>query len=154
MNALSGRRDKVSRRVLLGRALGAWGVLAALPVVNMVVKFLSPPPSTQLPTESLKLESFKEIERNSAKIVRFGKDPAIIIHTESGQYKAFLARCTHLGCVVKYETEDVPHLNCNCHGSMFDLTGKNLTGPAPRPLVPLRVSVEGEALVISRTTSA
>ena len=154
MNVFLERKGGMSRRNLLGKALGAWGLLSALPLLNVVIRFLSPPPSNQSPAENLKLEGFEEIETNSAKIVRFGKEPAIVIHTQTGQYKAFLARCTHLGCVVKYEGEGVPHFNCNCHGSVFDLTGKNLTGPAPRPLVPLRVSIEGKALVISRITSA
>jgi cytochrome b6-f complex iron-sulfur subunit len=154
MNAFPGKKEGISRRNLLGKALGAWSLLAALPVLNVVIRYLSPAPTVLSPTENLKLEAFEEIEANSAKIVRFGKEPAIVIHTQTGQYKAFMARCTHLGCVVKYEGEGVPHLNCNCHGSQFDLTGKNLNGPAPRPLVPLRVSIEGKALVISRITSA
>jgi len=144
----------LSRRGLLTKAFAVWGVLSAVPILNVVVRFMAPKPSSLSPTETLRLDSFQEIEVNSAKVVRFGKEPAIIIHTESGQYKAFLARCTHLGCVVKYEGDEVPHLNCNCHGSVFDMTGKNLSGPAPRPLEALRVSVEDQSLVISRIVRA
>ena len=154
MNNFKAKGKGISRRGLLTKAMAAWGFLSAVPVVNVLIRFLAPPPSEFSATESLKLDSFQEIERNSAKVVRFGKEPAIIIHTESGQYKAFLARCTHLGCVVKYDGVDVPHLQCNCHGSVFDLTGKNLTGPAPRPLEPLRVVVEDQSLVITRITRA
>jgi cytochrome b6-f complex iron-sulfur subunit len=147
-------RGMISRRGLLGKLLVGWGVLSAIPILNAVIRYLAPGQSAMAQAESIKFEAFKEIERNSAKIVRFGKEPAIIIHTEAGQYKAFMARCTHLGCVVKYETDSVPHLNCNCHGSVFDLTGKNLAGPAPRPLEPLRVEVEKDALIISRVARA
>jgi cytochrome b6-f complex iron-sulfur subunit len=144
----------LSRRGWLTKAFAVWGVLSAAPIVNVLVRFMAPKASSLSPTESLRVDSFQEIGKNSAKVVRFGKEPAIIIHTESGQYKAFLARCTHLGCVVKYEGEGVPHLNCNCHGSVFDMTGKNLSGPAPRPLEGLRVSVDEKSLVISRITRA
>ncbi len=154
MNDPRATGKSISRRGLLSKALAAWGLLSAVPVLNVVVRYLAPAPSDTKPTEILRLDSFQEIERNSAKVVRFGKEPAIIIHTETGQYKAFLARCTHLGCVVKYEIHGAPHLNCNCHGSVFDLTGKNLTGPAPRPLEPLRVVVEEQSLVISRIIRA
>lgn len=144
----------LTRRGLLTKAFAVWGVLSAVPILNVVVRFMAPKPSSLSATETLRLDSFQEIEKNSAKVVRFGKEPAIIIHTESGQYKAFLARCTHLGCVVKYEGDEVPHLNCNCHGSVFDMTGKNLSGPAPRPLEALRVSVDDKSLVISRIVRA
>jgi cytochrome b6-f complex iron-sulfur subunit len=144
----------ISRRGLLGKLLFTWGALSAIPVLNVIVRYLAPSEVTVSQSESLRIESFREIGENSAKVVRFGKEPAIIIHTETGQYKAFMARCTHLGCVVKYETHEVPHMNCNCHGSVFDMTGKNLTGPAPRPLEPLRVVVDGEALVLSRISRA
>ena len=148
------RAKGISRRNLLSKVLATWGFLSTVPMVSVLVQFLSPSESDLAPAESLRIDSFQEIEKNSAKVVRFGKEPAIIIHTESGQYKAFMARCTHLGCIVKYEGENVPHLNCNCHGSVFDLTGKNLTGPAPRPLEPLRVAVDEQSLVISRITRA
>lgn len=45
---------------------------------------------------------------------------------------AFSAICTHLGCTVAPAGN---RLDCPCHGSVFDaFTGKNLSGPAPRPL--------------------
>ena len=148
------KQMRISRRGLLGKLLFAWGTLSAIPILNVLIRYLAPIESAMADAESIRVDSFKEIERNSAKVVRFGKEPAIIIHTEAGQYKAFMARCTHLGCVVKYEGDSVPHMNCNCHGSVFDMTGKNLTGPAPRPLEPLRVVVEEDSLVISRIARA
>ena len=154
MNSEKTNVATISRRGLLRKLLFAWGFISAIPILGVIIRYLTPVQAETTGSESLRYEAFKEIEVNTAKVVRFGKDPAIIIHTSGGQYKAFMARCTHLGCVVKYETHTVPHLNCNCHGSVFDLTGKNLTGPAPRPLEPLRVVVEADALVISRTARA
>jgi cytochrome b6-f complex iron-sulfur subunit len=121
-----------------------------IPFANVLVRFLLPGPSSASSMEQLKLDSFDDIPMNSAKVVRFGKEPVIVVHTETGQFKAFFARCTHLGCVVKYDAEGTSQFLCNCHGSTFDLTGKNLTGPAPRPLTPLRVTVEKTSLVLSR----
>ena len=141
--------NKEPRRDFLSKVLGVWALLGLVPVVNVVIRFLTPAKAASL-SESIQVDSIAEISRNSAKIVRFGKEPVIVIHTSGGQFKAFFARCTHLGCVVKFEGDGDPHFHCNCHGSNFDLTGKNLTGPAPRPLTPLKVVVKETSLIVSR----
>ena len=65
----------------------------------------------------------------------------IIAQPAAGTVAGFLARCTHKGCTVAPTGNK---LNCPCHGSVFDaLTGKNISGPAPSPLAPFGVKVEG-----------
>lgn len=44
----------------------------------------------------------------------------------------FSSRCPHLGC--RISSAENGQLVCPCHGSHFDLKGKNLKGPANRPL--------------------
>ena len=41
--------------------------------------------------------------------------------------------CPHLGCGFRWDAED-SKFKCPCHGSVYDVTGKVLAGPAPRPL--------------------
>ncbi|NOZ77495.1 MAG: Rieske (2Fe-2S) protein [Euryarchaeota archaeon] len=71
-----------------------------------------------------------------------GGVPGILVRF-NGQLKAFTATCTHMGCPVsgkKLATEGL--LVCPCHGSTYDpLTGKRLSGPAPRPLREMAVQV-------------
>lgn len=56
--------------------------------------------------------------------------------------------CPHLGCGFRWE-ESEKKFKCPCHGSVYDLSGKVLAGPAPRPLDELPSKVEnGELLVI------
>lgn len=43
------------------------------------------------------------------------------------------ATCTHLGCEVSYDPEQVQWL-CPCHGSRFNQEGQPLEGPAVSPL--------------------
>ena len=41
--------------------------------------------------------------------------------------------CTHLGCNVKWNGGR-EGFDCPCHGSTYDQNGKNISGPAPKPL--------------------
>lgn len=69
----------------------------------------------------------------------------IIAQPTAGTVAAFIAKCTHKGCAV---TPAGDKLNCPCHASVFDaLTGKNLSGPAPSPLVAFGVAIAGEDVV-------
>ena len=65
--------------------------------------------------------------------------PVIIAQPTAGEVVAFSAICTHLGCTVR---PDDDRLVCPCHGSEFEtLTGRNVAGPAPRPLDAFEVRV-------------
>lgn len=140
-----------NRRDFLSGALTAWSALVVAPVLAVVGRFATPPKDEALVRESLKVASIDDIAANSAKIVRFNKDPVIVVHTVGGQFKAFSARCTHLGCIVEYKTEGgTPGFECHCHGSRFDISGKNISGPAPSPLTPLRVSLDSSAIVVTK----
>lgn len=65
--------------------------------------------------------------------------PIIVSQPRSGDIVAFTAICTHKGCTV---APSGAQLKCPCHGSVYDaFTGKNVSGPAPRPLAPVQVTV-------------
>lgn len=91
-----------------------------------------------------------DIPINSSKIVKFGSRPILIIrHSEEG-FKAFTATCTHLGCTVQYmpNTKDI---YCACHGGRYDAnTGKNISGPPPKPLTELKVTIINDDIKVSR----
>lgn len=140
---------ETNRRDFLKRALAFWGLLSALPVVGMAMEFLTPRQAAAA-RETVMVGKTDDIQPDAPKIVRFNKEPVIVLLNPSGQYKAFSARCTHLGCVVQFQREGGPHFGCNCHGSQFDMNGKNIAGPAPRPLAPFRVSLEGKSIYITK----
>jgi len=52
---------------------------------------------------------------------------------EAGELHAVSARCTHLGCLVTWNTAE-RSWDCPCHGSRFDVDGEVLQGPAVRRL--------------------
>ncbi|TAK09026.1 MAG: ubiquinol-cytochrome c reductase iron-sulfur subunit [Candidatus Manganitrophaceae bacterium] len=64
-----------------------------------------------------------------------------------GAVVAFSPICTHLGCGYRWSEGDQKFL-CPCHNSVFDLDGRVLAGPAPRPLDALPTKVEGDRLFV------
>jgi cytochrome b6-f complex iron-sulfur subunit len=138
------------RRDVLKLALGAWGALCALPVLGMILQYVTPVLEKAGARQSVLVGQSGDFAEGSVKIVRFNRDPVLLIHTPTGQFRALSARCTHLGCVVQYQDSPVPHFGCNCHGSQFDMNGLNIAGPAPRPLSPYRVTLSGSSLYVSK----
>jgi Rieske Fe-S protein len=72
----------------------------------------------------------------------------VVTQPASGQYKAFSAVCTHVGCIVNKVTNGT--IDCPCHGSEFKITnGAVVTGPAPSPLParPIKI-VDGHVILL------
>lgn len=67
-----------------------------------------------------------------------------IIKDDNG-IKVFSISCTHLGCVLNVENDK---FICPCHGSMFDLSGNVLKGPALKPLKQLEYKIEKEYIIV------
>lgn len=71
--------------------------------------------------------------------------PILVAQPTEGTVVAFSAICTHKGCVV---APDAAEFACPCHGSRYDSANGEVTaGPAPRPLDPVKVTVEGDSVV-------
>lgn len=56
-------------------------------------------------------------------------------------------KCPHLGCTVPWEEGEGLFI-CPCHASVYDTTGQNIAGPAPRPLDYMAVSIEGSDVIV------
>lgn len=70
----------------------------------------------------------------------------VVTQPTAGEYKAFSSICTHQGCPVADVEKGT--INCDCHGSMFAIAdGAVVAGPAPSPLPPVEVSVDGGDVV-------
>jgi Rieske Fe-S protein len=39
---------------------------------------------------------------------------------------------------------------CACHNGVYNLDGGNVSGPPPRPLMPLEVNVRGDKIVVRK----
>lgn len=75
------------------------------------------------------------------------KEPGIVFVTAQNELKALSAKCTHNGCTVKWAAS-TGNLKCPCHDSVFDRTGKPLSGPAKKPLTAYEATRQGDDVVI------
>ncbi len=142
--AASSRRDFVD--VLLGAGFLGMAVWMLYPVARYLV-----PPREGQPTVASVTLPWKpsELKVNTGRIFRFGSQPGILVKTSAGELRAFTAVCTHLNCTVQYR-EDRQDIWCACHNGVYDLNGKNVSGPPPRPLDPYNVFVKADQIVVSK----
>lgn len=118
-------------------------------IVFPVLKYIMPPPIPQAVQNDVVAGKVGELAPNAGKVFRFGNKPGVLVRTPEGDYRAFSAVCTHLQCTVQYR-DDFKHIWCACHNGHFDLTGRNIAGPPPRPLEEYRVEIRGEEVVVIR----
>lgn len=132
-------------KILLSGGLIALGGSILYPILA----YLKPPKQGEVEVTSVKAGKLSELEKDSGKIVKFGTKPVILIRTANDELRAFSATCTHLECTVQYK-KDLGLIWCACHNGKYDLNGRNVSGPPPRPLDEYRVVVQGEEVLISK----
>ena len=66
---------------------------------------------------------------------------------DNGEVTVFSPMCTHLGCGYHWDGAG-QQFKCPCHGSVFDLSGRVVAGPAPRPLDALPSKVNNGRLLV------
>jgi Rieske Fe-S protein len=130
------------RRNFLGWFLGTSTGALLVSVFYPVLRFISPPQVPEAATNQVEAGSTHDPEllERGFKIVRFGAEPVILIRVAEAEFRAFAATCTHLDCIVEFR-KDVGKIWCNCHDGQYDLEGRNVAGPPPRPLTPYQVHV-------------
>ena len=76
------------------------------------------------------------------------RSTAWVMSSDGGNFVVFDPRCTHLGCPYRWDEERRQFL-CPCHAGIFDIDGKVVGGPPPRPLdrYPAKV-VAGRLLIL------
>lgn len=144
----------VSRRGFINWLLGLSVAGLAVNALYTVGRFLFPAEGVKSSGEQTVTVGFKkDIPPGRSVKFRYRGYPAILINLE-GQYYAYGAICTHLGCIVHWG--DVKgcampmgdEVHCVCHAGHFDSrTGNVLAGPPPSPLPRLNVVTRGEEVV-------
>ena len=140
----------MTRRSFLDWFLGTTAGGFLVSVLYPIAFYLIPPKGEESASRSVTLSiKPEEVKANSGQIFRFGSQAGILVRTPEGELRAFSAICTHLACIVQYRT-DLTHIWCACHNGHFDLNGKNIGGPPPKPLEQYSVNTRADRVVVSK----
>lgn len=150
---MSTTTDEVTRREFFRIALTGAGACYAAAIGYPLFKYLASPAeqaNSLTAVTEVTLEGANTLPKGSVLMFKFCSKPAMLIHHKNGSWVAFDAVCTHLGCTVQYQPErDVIH--CNCHGGEYNTeTGKNISGPPPRPLTMYVTKISENNVIVSR----
>lgn len=146
------------RRFHITAIYGMWAAMSAAMAVPAGIYLLFPPKSKKEDQwveaiEIGKLETGVPLEvvfrknRVDGWKVSSEKTSAWVVKKSDSEVVAFAPQCTHLGCAYRWEENKKTFL-CPCHTSNFDLEGKVIDGPAPRPLDRYQVRVDGQKLLL------
>ena len=75
----------------------------------------------------------ESLKPGEGSVFRDGLRLKAVHRDEAGELHAVSARCTHLGCIVRWNAPERTW-DCPCHGSRFEATGEVANGPATAPL--------------------
>lgn len=129
--------------------LGSGALASIATFIYPALRYIIPPAVGESTSRSVVAAKINDLKNNTGKIFKFGSKPALLVRTTAGEFKAYSAVCTHLNCTVQYR-EDLHQIWCACHNGFYDLEGRTVSGPPPRPLENFEVHVQGEDVVVTR----
>ena len=106
----------------IGISIGGASVLS--------LQFLKPNVLFEAPT---KFKAGKPEEYQPGSVTVNVERKVFIVRKKEGSFYALSSVCTHLGCITNFQSA-AKRIACPCHGSLFDLEGNVLSGPAPKSL--------------------
>lgn len=133
----------MDRRKFLSLLLSVFGTGAFVSFAYPLIRYLAPPTAN---IKKIRL-TFKKSDIGDAKEILFQQTPTVIINRPGKGYIALSRVCTHLGCLLEYDKLQ-RKLVCPCHAGVFDLEGRVVSGPPPKPLLTFPLRVEGEDITI------
>ena len=143
-----------TRRSFLDLLLSV-GVVAWLgSVLYPVLRYLKPL-SLAGPSGPVRLTraEIAKVETDKFAIIPVGRERLLVFEDPKGELRALDAKCTHEGCTVRYLARDAL-IWCACHNGRFDLDGRVLSGPPPRPLARHTVLRDSEGAITVSLASA
>lgn len=118
--------------------------LAGAPAPAATTSSAGGPASSAGTNASAVLASTADIPVGGGKVLTTQK--IVITQPQAGSFHAFTAICTHQGCIVNSVSGGT--IDCPCHGSKFSIKdGSVVNGPAPSPLPPVAITVQGTSIL-------
>jgi Rieske Fe-S protein len=129
--------------------LGGGFTASIISFLYPAIRFMNPPSVPEAVVNEASAGKISDLGPNSARIVKFGSRPVLLIRLNETDWRAFSAICTHLNCTVQYQ-DSSRQIWCACHNGFYDVNGRVVSGPPPRPLEEYAVHVRGEDVVVAR----
>lgn len=136
----------MKRRRFLKILLAFLGSITLVSFVYSLLKFLAALPSRAAAKSKLIIPK-SDVSSGQAKNFIYQDTPAVIVNRLDKGFIALSRVCSHLGCLVEYNSARQRFL-CPCHAGNFDLEGAVLSGPPPKPLAVIPIAIEGENIII------
>ncbi len=118
-------------------------------ILYPALSYFRPPDVAEATVNSVKAGVASQFASNSSEIIKFGRIPVILVKTDAGEFRAFEGTCTHLDCTVQYK-DDTKQIWCACHNGLYDLKGRNISGPPPKPLEEYAVNIVNDEIIIAK----
>lgn len=138
-----------TRRKFINTLLGVGSIGSLGAIFYPLFAYLIPPKIAEAKVKSVKIGVVSNFPPSSSKIVRFGRKPIIIVRTDQGEFSALEATCTHLDCIVQFKKE-TNQILCACHNGIYDIKGRNLSGPPPKPLSEFEVTIVDDEIIVTQ----
>lgn len=146
--------DAPTRRGFLDLLLGLTVVGTLASIFYPVLRYLKPLPDAG-PGGPVRLTRAEvgSLESKRFVIVPVAGTRVLVFRDQDLTLRAFDARCTHEGCTVQYVAAEAA-IWCACHNARFDVEGRVLSGPPPRPLprYGVREETDGSVLITTERT--
>jgi cytochrome b6-f complex iron-sulfur subunit len=140
----------VTRRRFLQGLLGFSIVATVAGIVAPIVAYLLPSSAQTTAGGPVEVGKTEDFSVGNATVVSVNAKPVVIVNTKTGGLKAFSAICTHLGCIVGWDTKK-NIVTCPCHEGFFNpVTGAVVSGPPPRPLPAYELAVKDGKVLIGK----
>lgn len=148
-NERTQERDNGGRRRFLLWLVRGFGSLWALGAAWVTLAFVQPPKGGRgLAETTLDAGTADSLPIGQGRLVRHGSHPVWVVRTGEEAFVGMSAVCTHLHCILGWDTEKRV-MDCPCHAGSFDLNGNVLSGPAPRALERYAVEQRMGRLIVS-----
>src|SRR5262249_14142059 len=142
-------RGPMKRRHLVNALLSSGIAATAASIFYPILRFVIPPETAESAVMSVSVARPDDVPLNTGTIFKFGPGPGLLDRTAEGEWGVFSARSTLLNCPVQYDPAK-KLIVCPCHNGQFDLNGKNIAGPPPKPLPVFNVNVRGDEIIVSK----
>lgn len=156
-------KEGISRRKFFGWFVGgaivAAGAAVAAPVIGY---FLNPiyskkgqqvtislVPTSQVPVGSPLFVTYQQTQQDGW-VNSSTEHAAWVVTTNGKDFVVFNPHCTHLGCLYAWNP-GLQEFQCPCHGSLFNIEGKVIGGPAPRPLETMPFKIENGIIMLVKS---